>query len=155
MGNDSRDEILHGHARAAADPWDSQVTREARFKRLLNNRFPEFHIRDLSPLLDSMRLIKSPKEIEVIRRTTHIAGLAIIEAMRSTKPGIYEYQLDAAAKYIFYQHGAQGDGYPAIIGGGTNAYMGHYFRKTDILRSGDLVLMDYACLLYTSDADDE
>jgi len=144
MGNDSRDEILHGHARAAADPWDSQVTREARFKRLLNNRFPEFHIRDLSPLLDSMRLIKSPKEIEIIRRTTHIAGLAIIEAMRSTKPGIYEYQLDAAAKYIFYQHGAQGDGYPAIIGGGTNAYMGHYFRKTDILRSGDLVLMDYA-----------
>ena len=92
MGNDSRDEILHGHARAAADPWDSQVTREARFKRLLNDRFPEFDILDLSPLLDSRRLLKSPKEIEVIRRTTHIAGLAIIEARRSTKPGIYEYQ---------------------------------------------------------------
>ena len=144
MGNDSRDEILHGHARAAADPWDSQVTREARFKRLLNDRFPEFEIRDLSPLLDSMRLIKSPKEIEVIRKATQIAGLAIIEAMRSTTPGIYEYQLDAAAKYIFYQQGAQGDGYPAIIGGGANAYMGHYFRKTDVLRAGDLVLMDYA-----------
>ncbi|MAJ52126.1 MAG: hypothetical protein CMB82_11030 [Flammeovirgaceae bacterium] len=144
MGNDSRDEILHGHARAAADPWDSHITREARFKKLLNERFPEFQIHDLSPLLDSMRLIKSPKEIEIIRKATQIAGLAIIEAMRSTIPGIYEYQLDAAAKYIFYQYGAQGDGYPAIIGGGTNAYMGHYFRKTDVLRSGDLVLMDYA-----------
>ena len=144
IGNDSRDEILNGHARAAADPWDSQSTREARFKRLLNERFPEFEIRDLSPQLDSMRLIKSPKEIEVIRKATEIAVLAIIEAMRSTEPGVYEYQLDAAAKYVFYQHGAQGDGYPAIIGGGTNAYMGHYFRKTDVLNDGDLVLMDYA-----------
>jgi len=143
-GNDSRDEILHGHARAAADPWDSQTTRESRFKKLLNERFPEFEIRDLSPLLDSMRLIKSEKEIEVIRRATEIAALAIMEAMRSTKSGIYEYQLDAAAKYVFYQHGSQGDGYPAIIGGGTNAFMGHYFRKTDKLKDGDLVLMDYA-----------
>lgn len=143
-GNDSRDEILHGHARAAADPWDSQTTREARFKALLNERFPEFEIRDLSPQLDAMRLIKSKKEIEVIRRATEIAGLAIMEAMRSTKAGVYEYQLDAAAKYIFYMYGSQGDGYPAIIGGGTNAFMGHYFRKTDALNDGDLVLMDYA-----------
>ncbi len=143
-GNDSRDEILHGQARAAADPWDSHTPREALFKNLLHDRFPAFEIRDLSPLLDSMRLIKSPREIEVIRKATQIAGLGIVEAMRSTAPGVYEYQLDAAAKYIFYQHGAQGDGYPAIIGGGTNAYMGHYFRKTDRLKDGDLVLMDYA-----------
>ncbi|MDG2396032.1 MAG: aminopeptidase P N-terminal domain-containing protein [Flavobacteriaceae bacterium] len=144
MGNDSRDEILYGHARAAADPWNSGITREARFKKLLNNRFPEFEIRDLSPFLDSMRLIKSQQEIKVIRKATQIAGLAIIEAMRSTKPGIYEYQLDAAAKYIFYQHGSQGEGYSSIIGGGSNAFMGHYFRKKDILKDGDLVLMDYA-----------
>ncbi len=152
-GNDSRDEILHGQARAASDPWDSQSTREARFKKLVMERFPQFEIRDLSPILDAMRLIKSPKEIEIIRNATEIAGLAIIEAMRSTNPGVYEYQLDAAAKYIFYQHGAQGDGYPSIIGGGTNAYMGHYFHKTDVLKDGDLVLMDYApdYHYYTSD----
>jgi len=73
--------------------------------------------------------------------------------MRSTSPGVYEYQLDAAAKYIFYLHGAQGDGYPSIIGGGTNAYMGHYFHKRDVLKNGDLVLMDYApdYHYYTSD----
>lgn len=153
IGNDSRDEILHGQARAASDPWDSQSTREARFKKLIMERFPQFEIRDLSPILDAMRLIKNPKEIEIIRNATEIAGLAIIEAMRSTSPGVYEYQLDAAAKYIFYQHGAQGDGYPSIIGGGTNAYMGHYFHKTDVLKDGDLVLMDYApdYHYYTSD----
>ncbi len=152
-GNDSRDEILYGQARAASDQWDSQSTREARFKNLIMERFPQFEIRDLSPILDAMRLIKSPKEIEIIRIATEIAGLAIMEAMRSTKPGVYEYQLDAAAKYIFYQHDAQGDGYPSIIGGGTNAYMGHYFHKTDVLNDGDLVLMDYApdYHYYTSD----
>ncbi len=152
-GNDSRDEILHGQARAASDPWDSQSTREARFKKLIMERFSQFEIRDLSPILDAMRLIKSPKEIEIIRNATEIAGLAIMEAMRSTSPGVYEYQLDAAAKYIFYLHGAQGEGYPSIIGGGTNAYMGHYFHKRDVLKNGDLVLMDYApdYHYYTSD----
>jgi Xaa-Pro aminopeptidase len=100
-----------------------------------------------------MRVIKSPKEIELVRKATQIAGLAIIEAMRSTEPGVYEYQLDAAAKYIFHLHGARGDGYSSIIGGGTNAYMGHYFHKTDKLIDGDLVLMDYApdYHYYTSD----
>ena len=75
MGNDSRDEILSGHARAAADPWDSDTTREAKFKALLNERFPEFQIQDLSPILDSMRLVKSQKEIDLISKATDIAGL--------------------------------------------------------------------------------
>jgi Xaa-Pro aminopeptidase len=152
-GNDSRDELLYAQARAAADPWDGQPAREALFIQKLNERFPQFQIRDLSPILDAMRVIKSPKEIELIRKATQIAGLAIIEAMRSTQPGVYEYQLDAAAKYIFHLHGSRGDGYASIIGGGTNAYMGHYFHKTDVLKDGDLVLMDYApdYHYYTSD----
>lgn len=152
-GNDSRDELLYGQARAAADPWDGHASREAHFQELIQQRFPQFEIRDLSPILDSMRLIKSPNEIEMIRKATQIAGLGIMEAMRSTSPGVYEYQLDAAAKYIFQVHGAQGDGYASIIGGGTNAYMGHYFHKTDVLKEGDMVLMDYApdYKYYTSD----
>lgn len=153
IGNDSRDEILFGQARNASDPWDGNPTREALFIEKLHDRYPQYEIRDLTPILDEMRLIKSEEEIKVIKKATHIAGLAIIEAMRSTNPGVYEYQLDAAAKYIFYLYGSQGDGYPSIIGGGTNAYMGHYFHKTDQLKDGDLVLMDYApdYEFYTSD----
>jgi Xaa-Pro aminopeptidase len=143
-GNDSRDEILYGQARDAADPWDGKPTREAAFIGKIRERFPQFEIHDLTPVLDSMRTIKSPAEIALIRKATQIAGLGIMEAMRSTQPNVYEYQLDATAKYIFYLHGARGDAYPSIIGGGTNAYMGHYFHKTDPLKDGDLVLMDYA-----------
>ena len=152
-GNDSRDELLYAQARSAADPWDGMPSLEAMFIKKLNDRFPQFEIRDLSPTLDAMRIIKSAKEIELIRKATQIAGLGIMESMRSTQPGVYEYQLDAAAKYIFHLHGARGDGYASIIGGGSNAYMGHYFHKTDVLKNGDLVLMDYApdYHYYTSD----
>ncbi len=152
-GNDSRDELLYAQARTSADPWDGESTREALFIQKLRERVPQFEIRDLSPVLDAMRLIKSPKEIELIRKATQIAGLGIMESMRSTYPGVYEYQLDAAARYQFHLHGARGDAYASIIGGGTNAYMGHYFHKTDVLKDGDLVLMDYApdYHYYTSD----
>jgi len=152
-GNDSRDELLAGQARIASDPWDGRASREAHFVQRLRERFPQFEIRDLSPVIDALRAIKSPAEIAVIRRATQLAGLGIMEAMRSTSPGVSEYHLDAAAKYVFYLNGARGDGYSSIIAGGTNAFMGHYFRKTDVLRDGDLVLMDYApdYRYYTSD----
>ncbi|HMJ70428.1 MAG TPA: aminopeptidase P N-terminal domain-containing protein [Cyclobacteriaceae bacterium] len=153
IGNDSRDELLYAQARTASDPWDGQPAKEALFIRKLSERLPQFEIRDLSPILDGLRVIKSPKEIELIRKATQIAGMGLMEAMRSTQPGVFEYQLDAAAKYIFYLHKSRGDGYPSIIGGGTNAYMGHYFHKADIMKDGDLVLMDYApdFQYYTSD----
>ena len=153
IGNDSRDELLAAQARSAADPWDGRPSNEALFMTRLAERIPQLSFRDLSPIMDSMRTIKSASEIALIRKATQIAGLAIMEAMRSTAPGVYEYQLDAAAKYVFYMHGARGDAYPSIIGGGTNAYMGHYFHKKDILKDGDLVLMDYApdYRYYTSD----
>ena len=143
-GNDSRDELLAGQARAASDPWDGRPSHEAHFVRLVKKRFPQLEVRDLSPTLDAMRVIKSAAEIALIRKATQLAGLGIMEAMRSTTPGVCEYHLDAAAKYVFYVGGARGDGYASIIGGGTNAFLGHYFRKSYVLRSGDLVLMDYA-----------
>lgn len=153
LGTDSRDELLRGRTRIASDPWDGQPSRESHFIGLIRERFPQFEIRDLSPILDEMRLVKSKAEIKLIREATRIAGLAIIEAMRSTEPGVYEYELDAAAKYMFYLNGARGEGYASIIGGGANAFMGHYFRKTDRLMDGDLLLMDFApdYRYYTSD----
>ncbi len=152
-GNDSRDTLLAKQAMSASDPWDGTSAREAALIHTLQSRFPQFQLKDLSPILDGLRLIKSKKEIALIREASEIAGLAIIEAMKATSPDVYEFQLGAVAKYIFTLHGAVGDSYPAIIGGGTNAYFGHYFQKGDALKDGDLVLMDYAPDLryYSSD----
>lgn len=149
----SRDELLHQMALISSDPWDGRPSREGWLIRLLRDRYPSFDVRDLSPVLDDLRLIKSEREITLIRRASQIASLAILQAMRSTRPGVYEYQLDAAARYVFLLNGAKHEGYPSITAGGTNAFMGHYMRKSDQLRGGDLVLFDYApdYRYYTSD----
>ena len=141
---DSRDESLSAQASMSSDPWDGRPSREGYLIHLLRTRYPQFEIRDLSPILDAMRTIKSTREIALIRRASQIAAYALMEAMRSTKPGVMEYQLDAAARYVFQVNGARREGYPSITAGGTNAWMGHYFHNDMALKDGDLVLMDYA-----------
>ena len=100
-----------------------------------------------------MRIKKSPREIDLVRRASELAGLGIMEAIRSSGPEVMEYQLDAAARYVFELNGAQGEGYRSITASGTNAYYGHYYRNESALVDGELVLMDYApdYRYYTSD----
>lgn len=149
----SRDEILGGLAGQYADPWDNRISKEGHFIQLLRERYPQFEIRDLSPILDKMRLIKSEKEIELIRVASQLAGMGIAEAIRSTEPGVMEYQLDAAANFVFSNNGARSEGYRSITAGGENAWMGHYFHNSDAVKDGDLILMDIApdYGYYTSD----
>jgi Xaa-Pro aminopeptidase len=110
-------------------------------------------LHDLTPTLRQLRMVKSAEELEVMRFAGLLTGLAAAEAMRSTAPGVMEYQLGAIADYIYRVNGAKGGGYAAIIGGGTNAWFGHYWRNNDELRDGDTVLLDYApdYQQYTSD----
>ncbi|MGQ0737374.1 MAG: M24 family metallopeptidase, partial [Acidobacteriota bacterium] len=74
-----------------------------------------------------------------------IAGLGMMEAMRSTEPGVFEYQLDAVARYVFIANGARLDAYRSITAAGTeNINNPHYYRNSRRIEDGDLVLMDYA-----------
>jgi Xaa-Pro aminopeptidase len=149
----SRDELLHAQAEVAADPWDGRLSRSAQFISLLKTRFPSLELRDLSPILDELRLVKSPREISLIREASRIAGLGIMEAIKRTKEGVHEYELDAAARHVFLSNGSRYEGYPSITAGGTNAYMGHYMANASRLKDGDMVLMDFApdYRYYTSD----
>ncbi len=149
----SRDEILSGFARNLADPWNGRPLKVGHFIQLVKTRYPQFDIRDLTPALDAMRNIKDQKEIELIRKASQLAGHGIMEAIRSTEPGVMEYQIEAAAKFVFNNNGARGLSYNAIVGGGKNAFFGHYSANADPLKDGDLVLMDLApdYRYYTSD----
>ncbi len=140
----SRDLALRSTADAAADPFDGRASREGTFVRLVRERFPFFEIRDLSPALDGLRLIKSESELAIIRKATRLAGLAILEGMRSTLPGQYERELDAVGKFVFYRNGAQGDAYFSLIGSGPNAYWPHYNAGKRKMLDGDFLLFDYA-----------
>ena len=105
---ESQDTLRAANNAVARDQWDARVTREAHFRQLLHDRLPNAEIKDLSPTLTTLRSIKSPREIALIRRASQIAGLALMEAMRSTRPGVREYELDAAARYVFLVNGARG-----------------------------------------------
>ena len=141
---ESRDLGVRVNADVASDPWDGRATREGHFAGLIRERFPALEIRDLSPVLDELRLIKSPRELTLIKKATVLSGLALMEAMRSTEPGIRESELDAVARYIFFRNGGQGDAYYSLVANGRNAFQPHYHAGRSILRDGDLVLMDYA-----------
>ena len=151
---EQRYELNARNAAIAADPWDGRIPREGRLAELLRARHPRAKIGDLTPVLDELRGVKSPSEVALIRRASQIAGRALLEAMRSTRPGVREYELDAAARYVFLVNGARLEGYRSITAAGTaNIWNMHYYRNSAALAAGDLVLMDYApdYHSYTSD----
>jgi Xaa-Pro aminopeptidase len=135
------------------DPWDSAPSRENRLISLLKDRCLSVEVRDLSPILNRMRLIKSSSEVDLMRRAGVLCARAVVEAMQSTKPGVYEYQLGAVADYVYRVNGVLSEGYRPIIAGGDNIWFIHYYANNYCLRDGDLVLMDYApdVANYTSD----
>jgi Xaa-Pro aminopeptidase len=128
----------------AADPWDRQPSREKVFMNKLAEQAAGVQFRSVDSILDPLRMIKSPREIALIRESTRLAGLAMMEAMRSAEPGMYEYEIEAIGDYIFKRNNAQGPAYFALVATGTNAYWAHYHAAQSVLKPGDLVLFDYA-----------
>lgn len=110
-------------------------------------------IRDVTFLIRKLRLIKSPEEIETIKKAIALTAEAHHQAMRVCKSGMKEYQLQAAMNYVFLNSGASAEAYGAIVAGGNNANTLHYIDNRDELRDGELVLIDAACEweLYASD----
>jgi len=126
------------------DPWDGRQSREQAFLAKVKAASPRSVIKDLDPILDALRTIKSPREIAVVREATKMTGLAIMEAMRDAKPGRYEYELQADAEFVFKKFGAYGGSYFALIATGPNTWYSHYHKNTARLQDGELVQFDYA-----------
>src|SRR5258708_3866670 len=142
------------HARAReADPWDVQTSREAWFRTKLAEKASGARFENLDDILDDMRMIKSPREIVLLRESSKIAGITMMEAMRSAKPGMYEYEIEAIGDYIFKKSNAQGPAYFGLVASGKNAAWPHYHAAQAQMKAGDLVLFDYApdFHYYTSD----
>ena len=105
------------------------------------------HLRDITPTIDEMRNIKSPKEIEVLRRNGKISAEGDRDAIAHAHPGMYQYQLEARAYSYFYEHGAQGAAYPAIVGSGDDINTWHYFSNRHKIEANELVVFDFAASL--------
>ncbi len=149
----SWDTLQRAQQERFSDPWDGRPDRMRWFLRLIAERCPAARIRDLAPTIDELRLRKSSQEIALLRRAGRLSALGVVEAMRSTHPGVMEYQLDAVMRYLYLAHGSRDVAYRAIIAGGANAWYGHYLANDAELLDGDLLLVDCApdYHYYTSD----
>jgi Xaa-Pro aminopeptidase len=110
-------------------------------------------ITDVQTVLDEMRLVKDAHELDVMRRAAAISTGAHIRAMRATKPGRLEYEIEAELLHEFRRGGAQAPAYTSIVAGGANACVLHYVQNDALLAAGDLLLIDAGCELdgYASD----
>ena len=144
LGGASASDPRERWAASADDPWDGGKPRETLFIEKVRGAAPALDVKDLDPLVDALRFIKSPREIALIRESTRIAGLAMMEAMRSARPGMYEYEIEAIGDYVFKVHNAQGAAYFALVAAGRNSHYPHYHSAQTQAKDGDLVLFDYA-----------
>ncbi len=145
---------VNAHAAASAnDPWDGRTSKEAAFMGRIRQAHPAIELRNLDPILDAMRLVKSPREIVAVREATRLACEGILAGMRVASAGRFEYEIAAAADQVFTAGGAQGPAYFALVATGANAHYPHYHALSSALTEGDLVLFDYApdYRYYTSD----
>ncbi|MBL8857754.1 MAG: aminopeptidase P N-terminal domain-containing protein [Planctomycetes bacterium] len=106
---------------------------------------PPLELLDPAPLLHELRLMKSPAEIEVMRRAARITKEAHIQAMRRAQPDLNEREIDALVEAIFRSQGGTGCAYTNIVAGGANACILHYVENNQALRDGDLLLIDAGC----------
>jgi Xaa-Pro aminopeptidase len=97
---------------------------------------------DIDPLIHELRLIKTPQEIKVMRKACSVAVLGHLRAMRATRPGLHEYDIEAELAHEFARNGMRNLAYPSIVAGGVNACVLHYTENDQVLQDGDLLLID-------------
>ena len=122
--------------------WDGRLTRELQFVEHLKERFPEVEVKDCSPMIWELRTIKSPAEIEVIRKAARIAVRAHTELMKATYVGMHEYELAALFEYLCKKEGAQNLAYYTVISSGENHPYLHYHKYDRVLKDGDFLVID-------------
>lgn len=103
----------------------------------------QFH--DLFAMLDEMRLFKDESEIQAMRRAAQISAGAHARAMRASRPGLAEFEIEAELLHEFRRHGSEAPAYTSIVAAGSNACVLHYRAGSTVMQDGDLVLIDAGC----------
>ncbi|MGK7877146.1 MAG: aminopeptidase P N-terminal domain-containing protein [Xenococcaceae cyanobacterium] len=102
-------------------------------------------IEDTNPVFHPMRQVKSPAELEMIRKATAISAAAHNRAREFAQPGRYEYEVQAEIEHTFRLHGGIGPAYPSIVASGSNACILHYIENNRQMQNNELLLIDAGC----------
>jgi Xaa-Pro aminopeptidase len=122
--------------------WDGRLTRELQFVRNLRERFPQAAVKDAAPFIWELRSIKSPAEIDHLRKVGRLGVEAHKAMMKATRVGAAEYVMSAAFEYACKLAGARDMAYNVIISSAENHPYLHYYRHNRILKKGDFIVVD-------------
>lgn len=141
--DNARWETMIFEGRKNRSHYNDQISIDNHRIKKLKERYPVVAFQDITSRIDEMRVIKSAEEIEILRRNGKISAEGVKQAMLATRPGVMEYQIEAAAVHVILENGAKGAAYPPIVGSGPNSCIWHYDDNSRKTEEGDLVLMDF------------
>lgn len=140
---------------ASQSPFPEGLTTPTDFQEdlraALTVRFPWMQFRNLDPVLASLRAIKDPEEIAVMKAAAQMTSRAMLENIRSMKPGVTEGELDGVSRFVCRREGAQRIPYSEDIQSGPNLllsywdFFGNYYKHDRRVQAGELALIDTAC----------
>ena len=119
-------------------------TREDRFISKFKKEYPTHSVYRSNPILQHIRSIKDPLEINQIKKACDITEMGFRRILKFIKPGIWEYEIEAELLHEFISNRSKGFAYSPIIASGKNANILHYIKNNSQCKSGELILIDSA-----------
>ena len=117
-------------------------TREDRFIKRVKSNYPKHRIENNFSIMESLRGVKEPEEIELIRKACNITEKGFRRILGFVEPGVMEYEIEAEYVHEFLKNRSKGFAYTPIIGSGYNACVLHYIENNQRCNDGDMLLMD-------------
>ncbi len=134
--------------------YQSQVqTKEDRFAQEITDKYPKSTTKNSFTILQSLRSQKKEEEIKAIKTACNITEKGFRRVLSFTKPGIWEYEIEAEFAHEFIRNGADGFAYEPIVASGKNACILHYANNNKKCKKGEIILLDVAAKYakYSSD----
>ncbi len=148
--SEAQNVYLNSNEHARAVP--SIETRDDRFVRDVRQQWPLHHYHRLARVLQSLRLVKSPIEIELLKQAIEITKNGFERVARFTRPGVTEFEIEAEFTHEFVRSRAK-FAYGPIIASGGNSCVLHYNNNDQTCKDGDVLLLDVAASYANYNAD--
>lgn len=117
-------------------------TRETRFNKWLLKKYPAHQTAKSNPILQRLRSVKDPLEIEVMQQACNITEKGFRRILDFVKPGVWEYEIEAEFMHEFLRNRSRGFSYTPIVASGQNANVLHYIENKMQCKEGELILLD-------------
>jgi Xaa-Pro aminopeptidase len=142
------DEVMKGFSKIYTEATPQPESGEDSFIQDMQSRLkkmaPLATLADFRSAVTRLRMVKTPGEIALIRKAAEASVEAHLAAMKTVKPGLWEYEVAARMQYEYQRRGCEWPAYPPIVGAGFYSTVLHYDQNSRQMTDGDVVVMDVA-----------